>query len=1019
MIRLVSILGAVVLVFAAGMIAPAATEFATAAGDGRYACQTDLIEVIFSDQMQVRLRDDRPVDLKTNTPVGVDAALPKTGGHTWLRLCDLSEEQLDDIQARGVAKRGQPVFNLNNIYRLRIPEGLDIWETCRELEAVSGVASARPMPLPTPPPQLPPDYEPNQGYLDSAGSTPVGIDAHYAWTWPGGDGTGVTVCDIEYSWNYNHGDISKAYTSPINPTQIVDPFPADQANHGTAVIGILVADDNGWGTTGICHGATLKLCGSYFVIAGPPIDTIWDVPAAITYAINALTAGDVILLEQQWDYGDPTTPTSDYIPIEWWTDYYPSAQLHNGVYIAIENAIANGINVVEAGGNGGAPTPNTGYNTGLLTWYGNNDAIIVGAGGVYSGGLYTEGDLERVSWSSYGPRYDVQAWGEDVVTTGYGDLDSTMGYNYRFTNTFAGTSSASPIVAGAAACGVGYYKEQGMNITWLDPSTLRGLLNYYSTPQVVPPAGQIGPRPDLKGTFGWMRNDWVDVTAPPINLYGQRNTGVAWGDYNGDNYPDLYATNFTGNSNKLFANNGSGAFTDATVAPLNVADLGYGAAWGDYDNDGDLDLYLANNDGPNQLFRNDGGGAFTDVTAAPLNDLGYSLHVCWVDYNNDGRLDIYVTSYLSANRLYRNNGDGTFTDIAAGSPVGYNGSSGGAAWGDYDNDGDMDLYLTCNYGEANHLYRNDGNGTFVDVTVAPLGDTNEGYGVDWGDYDDDGDLDLYLANNGQANKLFRNDGGTFTDVTAAPLDDAGYGMSAGWADYNNDGNLDIYVVNSGTANRLFTGDGAGGFTAFTNSAVLDNAYGAGFGWGDYDLDGDLDIYLANAGLAQENRLFRNNIGDFGNWLAIDLVGTASNKSSVGARVRLVAGGKSQMREVTAGSGFCSQHTLTVEFGLGAVATIDSLIVRWPSGVSQKLTAVSINTRMQLVEPSTYVCGDANRDNKVNIGDAVYIISYIFRGGPAPNPIGAGNANCDGKLNVGDAVYIISYIFRGGPAPCCP
>jgi hypothetical protein len=252
------------------------------------------------------------------------------------------------------------------------------------------------------------------------------------------------------------------------------------------------------------------------------------------------------------------------------------------------------------------------------------------------------------------------------------------------------------------------------------------------------------------------------------------------------------------------------------------------------------------------------------------------------------------------------------------------------------------------------------------------------------------------------------------------LNDAGYGTSAGWADYDNDGNLDLYLVNSAAPNQLFIGDGAGGFTALALSNVLDNAYGCAFGWGDYDLDGDLDIYLANAGIFDQNRLFRNNLGNLKNWFEVDLVGTTSNRNAVGARVRLVAGGRSQIREVSAGSGFCSQHTLTAEFGLDTVSTIDSLIIRWPRGATQVLTALSANNHIWVTETApSYVCGDANGDTKINSGDAVYIISYIFRGGPAPVPLGAGDANCNGKINSGDAIYIISYIFRGGPALCCP
>ena len=985
---------------------------------GFYPCKANLIEVIFAPEARVRLRVGRPVDLATDALAGVDQVLQKAGDYSWQRLCEVAEGRLDELQAQGAAKSGESVLNLNNIYRLRVSTGTDIEAVCRELESLPGIINARPMPLPTTPPALPPDYEPSQGYLDPAISTPVGIDAHHAWTLPGGDGTGITVCDIEYSWNYNHGDITKAPGSQINLNPIIDPFPADQANHGTAVIGALVANHNGWGTTGICHGATLKTCASYFIIAGPPLDTVWDVPAAITMAINALSAGDVILLEHQWDYGDPNTAYTDFIPIEWWTDWYPSQQSPNGVYIAIQNAVANGIHVIEAGGNGAAPIPNSAYNTGLLNWYGNSGAIIVGAGGAYTGGTYPEGDLQRISWASYGPRYDLQGWGENVVTTGYGDLDSTMGYNYRYTNTFSGTSSASPIVAGAVACCAGYWKAQGLSPALLPPSLLRSVLINTGTPQVIPPTGQIGPRPDLLAAMNWMRWDWVDVTAPPVNLYDHRSIGVACGDYDGDGLLDLYATASSSISNKLLHNSGVG-FADATVPPLDNTGLGYGAAWGDYDNDGDLDLYLANNDRANKLFRNNGGGAFTDVTSPPLDDANYSQHVSWVDYDNDGDLDIYVTTYLGPNRLFRNNGGGSFTDVAAGSPVGYNGSSGGATWGDYDNDGDMDLYLACYYGEANHLFRNNGGGVFVDVTVPPLDNHGEGMGVDWGDYDNDGDLDLYLVNNGQANKLFVNNGGTFTDATPAPLNDAGYGISAGWADYDNDGDLDLYLTNGGSANKLFTNDGAGGFSEVTNSVVLDNGYGMGFGWFDYDNDGDLDIYLANAGSFQENKLFQNNVGDDKHWLKADLIGTVSNRNGIGARVRIVVGGQSQIREVTSGSGYCSQHSLTVEFGVGAATLIDSLIVRWPSGIVQKLAALNVDNHIQVVEPSTYVCGDANRDGTVNIGDAVYVINFIFKGGPAPSPLGAGDANCDHAVNVGDAVYVINYIFKGGPAPCCP
>ena len=228
---------------------------------GIYACEEDLIEVMFAPDSKVRLRDGALVDLATNALAGVDGVLQKLEWFEWYRICDVPEERLDEIQARGEANTGKPVYNLNNIYRLRIPMGLDVWAISEELEALPGIMLARPVPKPVPLP-TPPNYVPSQGYLRPASSTPVGIDADYAWTQPGGNGAGVTVYDLEYSWNYNHADITKAPGSQINPNPISDPF--SDNNHGTAVIGELVSDNNGWGTTGICYGASLKTCGTYY-----------------------------------------------------------------------------------------------------------------------------------------------------------------------------------------------------------------------------------------------------------------------------------------------------------------------------------------------------------------------------------------------------------------------------------------------------------------------------------------------------------------------------------------------------------------------------------------------------------------------------------------------------------------------------------------------------------------------------------------------------------------------------------
>jgi hypothetical protein len=971
-----------------------------------YASEADLIEILFARDSRVRLRNGALIDLETNALAGVDGVVQRLPWFEWYRICDVPEERLDEIQARGEANTGKPVYNLNNIYRLRIPKGLDVWAISRELEALPGIILARPVPKPAPLP-TPPDYascigDTCQGYLRPASSTPTGIDADYAWTQIGGNGTGVTVCDLEYGWNYNHADLTKAVGSQINPNTIFFPAGAD-TNHGTAVIGELSSDNNGWGTTGICYGATLKTCGTVY-----PDAATWNVPGAMTYAIDSLSAGDVILLEQQWPY---TYLGTDYIPVEWWQNYSPDPQSYNAVYAAIENAVANGINVVEAGGNGYT-------NTNSLTWYGNSGAIIVGAGGVYTGGTWPQGDLQKLDFSSFGRRYDLQGWGENVTTTGYGNLYSAEGFDYWYRRDFDGTSSASPVVAGAVACCVGYWKA---NISSNPPSPqyLRTVLINTGTPQVGPQTGWIGPRPDLQGAITAFNAEWVDLTYPPLGEDTSYSATVAWGDYDGDGDLDVYLTHGSYHSNQLFRNDGGGVFVDATSGPLGDLDFASGVAWGDYDNDGDLDLYLAECFTANELFRNDGGGTFVDVTGGPLGDAGCGMGVVWGDFDNDGYLDIYLANDGSANKLFRNDGGGNFVDSTSG-PLGDAGSSSTVACADYDNDGDLDIYLV-NFGSANRLLRNDGGLVFVDVTSGPLGDAAQGKGVAWGDYDNDGDMDLYFANQYTGNKLLRNDGGgTFVDVTSGPLADGGNGKGAAWGDYDNDGDLDLFLAKGDGAtlaeNKLMRNDGGGIFVDVTSGPLTKLGLWSGSALGDCDNDGDLDLYVAN--LQGPNSLFLNQKGSTNHWLHANLVGVVSNKSAIGARVSAYSSSLSQIREISGGSGYMSQNSLTAEFGLGSLTLVDSLIIRWPSGTVQKLSSLPVDTLLTITE-SAFIRGDANGDGLINLGDAIYILNYLFKGGPAPDPLEAGNANCDGAVDLGDAIYILNYLFKGGPPPGCP
>ncbi|MCB2219526.1 MAG: S8 family serine peptidase [Bacteroidetes bacterium] len=538
-----------------------------------YPCENDLIEVMFEWGSMVRLRNGLLVDLRTDALSGLDEVLVKVKGHTWYRISSIPESEIDAWAEKGSRNSAEPVYNLNNIYRIQIPEEADIWQISRELENLPGILSAKPVPKPVAPP-VPPNYIPNQGYLNPATSTPTGIDASYAWTQTGGTGTGITICDLEYSWNYNHADISKAAGSQIN-TNVVDPF--NDNNHGTAVIGELVADNNGWGITGICYGANLLTCGTNY---GSPVT--WNVPGAITLAISNLNAGDIILLEQQWDYNG----SAGYVPIEWWTN--GSSQTYNAVYAAIVNAVSNGIHVVEAGGNGN-------INTDGLTWYGNSGAIIVGAGGTSAAN-----DLQKLSFSSYGSRFDLQGWGENVFTTGYGNYYNAEGVNYWYTHNFNGTSSASPVVAGALACAEGYYLAN-VSSTPPTPSYMRTHLVNYGTAQVTPPSGNIGPRPDLYAA--------INNFPPPAQYYD-------WGDAPDPPHPTLSAS--AGANHQIVA----GIMLGASVDTENDGQPNPGAT-GD-DNDG-------NNDDDGIVFTSILRPGATVIITATASVTGYLNG--WIDFN--------------------------------------------------------------------------------------------------------------------------------------------------------------------------------------------------------------------------------------------------------------------------------------------------------------------------------------------------------------------------------------------------
>jgi len=450
--------------------------------------------------------------------------------------------------------------------------------------------------------------------------------------------------------------------------------------------------------------------------------------------------------------------------------------------------------------------------------------------------------------------------------------------------------------------------------------------------------------------------------------------------------------------NALYHNNGDGTFTDVTEnAGVPGTGYGLGCVWGDYDNDGSPDLYVTQY-GRSVLYHNNGDGTFTDVTdkaGVGATELGTTFHsgATFFDYDRDGYLDLYVGGYgnflpgsqrycdighgvLSPCRplvypgspdvLYHNNGNGTFSQVtrAAGiyQPNGYNLAVAAA---DYDNDGWPDLFV-ANDGADNYLYRNNHNGTFTNVGASAGmaftedGNTMAGMCVALGDYDNDGNLDLFITDfQLMSDHLWHSDGKGHFDEVSGP---AGISeptrhvlsFGGGFFDYDNDGWLDLFIANGHISaeigkvspdvhykqiNSLFHNNHNGKFTDVTQisgKGFTKPYVGRGVAFADFDNDGYVDVVVANNG---DPPLLLHNDGPAAggsqnHFVSFKLVGTRSNRDAMGARIKLRAGGLSQIREIEGGGSFMSQSDLRAHFGLGGSTRADEVEVRWPSGLRQ-------------------------------------------------------------------------------------
>ena len=456
---------------------------------------------------------------------------------------------------------------------------------------------------------------------------------------------------------------------------------------------------------------------------------------------------------------------------------------------------------------------------------------------------------------------------------------------------------------------------------------------------------------------------FTKITAgDPVNAAGPF-FGCAWVDYDSDGFADLFVTSRPGR-NQLYRNNRNGSFSRITTGTLVTDSAEFvGCTWGDYDNDGFLDAVVGSVAGV-FFYRNNGDGTFSKLASPFAGSAGaYAYGSAWADFDQDGFLDLFQPSRDGNNGLHRNNGDGTFSRLTGQGVLNEAGTSIFAAWGDYDNDAWPDLFVSNAFDRRAFLYHNTGHATFVKITAGPVVTTPSNWlAPAWGDFNNDGLLDLFVAKGGylssQRNALYQNTGdGTFAAITTGPVvSESGQFFGAAWADYDNDGFLDLFVAKLGGNNVLYRNQGDGSFGKIIRGSLgNDSGESVGCAWGDYDNDGFLDLFVANGGLNAQQRcfLYRNN-GNRNAWLKVRCSGTVSNRSALGAKVRVRAaiGGKliAQLREISSSHGFGGDN-LIAHFGLGDATTVDMLRIEWPSGIVQELRDVPTKQFLTVTEPA--------------------------------------------------------------------
>jgi hypothetical protein len=492
------------------------------------------------------------------------------------------------------------------------------------------------------------------------------------------------------------------------------------------------------------------------------------------------------------------------------------------------------------------------------------------------------------------------------------------------------------------------------------------------------------------------------------SLVEATGAGCAFLDFDNDGWLDIYlvtgchvpglndptpdAEALKTATDRLYRNRRDGTFEDVTrKAGILPGGYGIGVLAGDYDNDGFADIYVTQY-GTNRLYHNNRNGTFTEcATDAGVAETGFSVGACFLDFDNDGTLDLFVGKYVAyddaynrshgkvnsfpgplayppaVSQLYRNLGGGRFRNVTSPAGITAPGRAMGVGSFDYDTDGWPDLFV-ANDAMENHLLHNQRNSTFKEdammagVALGAMGEATGAMAVETGDVNGDGRVDLYVPDFTQS-CLYINTGKAFFDnqtlaagITRIVGDHIQWG--AALADFDNDGTLDLYVsrgdANSltGYTDKLLGNDGKGRFTDVSNTGgpwFAQSKLGHGVARGDFDNDGRMDVLVSNVNDA--STLLRNTTPLANrHWLALRLIGRTSNRDGIGARIRCVADGKTQVRERVSGGSYASSHDPRVHFGLGTAASVTELEVRWPSGKVQTFTAVRVGQILTVEEP---------------------------------------------------------------------